>query len=57
MLDGISTFPMVRYLVPYYSTFSVWIRTNYPCKDDVSFLLSDNHWVVAEKLLPLLQLF
>jgi hypothetical protein len=48
---------MVKHLVPYHSTFSVWIRTNYTCKDDGSFLLSDNHWVVAEKLLCFLQLF
>jgi hypothetical protein len=52
-----STFLMLRHLVPYHSTFSVWIRTNYPCKDDGSFLLSDNHWVVAENFLSSLQLF
>lgn len=46
-----STFLMLKLLVPYHSTFSVWIRTNYPCKEDGSFLLSDNHCVVAEKLL------
>ena len=46
-----STFMMLKHLVPYHSTFSVWITANYSCKDDGSFLLSDNHWVVAEKLL------
>jgi hypothetical protein len=48
---------MLKHLVPYHSTFSVWIRTNYTCKEDGSFLLTDNHWVVAEKLLCFLQLF
>jgi hypothetical protein len=52
-----STFLMLKHLVPYQSTFSVWIRTNHPCKVDGSFLLSDNHWSIAEKLLPFLQLF
>ena len=52
-----STFLMLKHLVPYQSTFSVWIRTNYPCNADGSFLLSDNHWSVAEKLLSFLQLF
>jgi hypothetical protein len=32
-----STFLMLKHLVPYHSTFSVWIRTNYPCKEDGSF--------------------
>jgi hypothetical protein len=52
-----STFLMLKHLVPYHSTFSVWIRTNYPGKDDGSCLLSDNHWVVADKLLSFFQLF
>jgi hypothetical protein len=52
-----STFLVLKHLVPYHSTFSVWIRTNYTCKEDGSFSLSDNHWVVAEKLLCFLQLF
>jgi hypothetical protein len=52
-----STFLMLKHLVPYQSTFSVWIRTNHPCKVDGSFLLSDNHWSIAEKLLSFLQLF
>jgi hypothetical protein len=52
-----STFLMLKHLVPYQSTFSIWIRTNHPCKVDGSFLLSDNHWSIAEKLLSFLQLF
>jgi hypothetical protein len=51
-----STFLMLKHLVPYQSTFSVWIRTNHPCKADWSFLLSDNHWSITEKLLSFLQL-
>jgi hypothetical protein len=52
-----STFLMLKHLVPYQSTFPVWTRTNHPCKVDGSFLLSDNHWSIAEKLLSFLQLF
>jgi hypothetical protein len=51
------TFLMLKHLVPYQSTFSVWIRTNHPCKVGGSFLLRDNHWSIAEKFLSFLQLF
>ena len=52
-----STFLMLKHIVPYQTTFSVWIKTNYPCKSDGSFLLIENHWCIAEKLLTFLQLF
>ncbi|WVZ76741.1 hypothetical protein U9M48_024686 [Paspalum notatum var. saurae] len=52
-----STYLMLKHLVPYQSTFSVWIETNHPRKEDGSFLLTPNHWAVAEKLLCFLQLF
>ncbi|WVZ63162.1 hypothetical protein U9M48_012817 [Paspalum notatum var. saurae] len=52
-----STYLMLKHLVPYQSTFSVWIETNHPRKEDGSFLLTPNHWAVAEKLLSFLKLF
>jgi hypothetical protein len=52
-----STFLMLKHLVPYQTTFSVWIKTNHACKSDGSFLLTKNHWCIAEKLLSFLQLF
>jgi hypothetical protein len=52
-----STFLMLKHLVSYQTTFSVWIKTNHPSKSDGSFLLSENHWCIAEKMLAFLQLF
>jgi hypothetical protein len=52
-----STYLMLKHIVPYKNTFSIWIKTNHPCKEDGSFLLSDTHWAVAEKVLSFLQLF
>jgi hypothetical protein len=52
-----STFLMLKHLVSYQTTFSVWIKTNHPSKSDGSFLLSENHWWIAEKMLAFLQLF
>jgi hypothetical protein len=51
-----STFLMLKHLAPYQTTFSVWIKTNHPSKSD-GFLLTENHWCIAEKLLSFLQLF
>jgi hypothetical protein len=48
---------MLKHLVPYRSTFSIFIQTNYPVKKDDSFLLTDDHWDVAEKVLSFLKLF
>jgi hypothetical protein len=52
-----STFLMLKHLVPYRGTFSVWVQTNHPCKEDVSFLINDDHWYIAEKMLYFLQVF
>ncbi|WVZ77162.1 hypothetical protein U9M48_025060 [Paspalum notatum var. saurae] len=52
-----STYLMLKHLVPCQSTFSVCIETNHPHKEDVSFLVTPNHWAIAEKLLSFLQLF
>jgi hypothetical protein len=52
-----SIYLMLKHLVPYRSTFSIFIQTNYPANKDVSFLLTDDHWDVAEKVLSFLKLF
>jgi hypothetical protein len=52
-----STYLMLKHIVPYKSNFSIWIKTNHPCKEDGSYLLTETHWVVAEKGLSFLELF
>ena len=52
-----STYLMFKHLVPYRSTFSVFIQTNHPVQRDGSFLLTDDHWDIAEKILSFLELF
>jgi hypothetical protein len=50
-----STFLMLKHLVPYRGTFSIWIKTNHPCKEDGYVLLNDDHWYITEKMLYFLQ--
>jgi hypothetical protein len=52
-----STYLMLKHLVPYRQTFSVFIETNYPRGEDEPLLLTDDHWTVAEKVLSFLELF
>jgi hypothetical protein len=52
-----STFLMLKHLVTYRGTFSVWIKTNHPSKEDGSVLLNYDHWYIAEKMLSFLQVF
>ncbi|WVZ50505.1 hypothetical protein U9M48_001751, partial [Paspalum notatum var. saurae] len=52
-----STYLMLKHLVPYKSTFSVFIKTQYPLNRDGTPLLTNNHWIVAEKILSFLELF
>ncbi|WVZ74217.1 hypothetical protein U9M48_022429 [Paspalum notatum var. saurae] len=52
-----STYLMLKHLVSYKSTFSVFIKTQYPLNRDGTSLLTDNHWIVAEKILSFLELF
>ena len=52
MLDGISTYLMLKHLLPYKNVFSVFINSHYD-----SQLLTTNHWYFAEKLLEFLELF
>jgi hypothetical protein len=46
-----SAYLMLKHLVSYRSTFSVFIQTNCLAKKDDSFLLTDDHWDVVEKVL------
>ncbi|WVZ90950.1 hypothetical protein U9M48_037200 [Paspalum notatum var. saurae] len=41
-----STYLMLKHLVPYKSTFSVFIKTQYPLNRDVTPLLTDDHWIL-----------
>ncbi|KAG8072717.1 hypothetical protein GUJ93_ZPchr0006g42464 [Zizania palustris] len=51
-----STYLMLKHLIPYKSTFSVFIQTQYhPTERET--LLSDAHWYIAEKVLTFLELF
>ena len=47
---------MLKHLIPYKSTFSVFITTHYGLVDGEP-LVSDGHWTVAEKFFEFLQLF
>jgi hypothetical protein len=48
---------MLKHIVPYKSTFSIFIQSNHPLSSDGSPLLTDNHWYIADKLLSFLELF
>jgi hypothetical protein len=52
-----STYLMIKHLLPHKSTFSVFIKTQYPLNEDGAPLLTDNHWAIAEKVLSFLELF
>jgi hypothetical protein len=52
-----STYLMIKHLLPHKSTFSVFIKTQYPLDEDGTPLLTDNHWAIAEKVLSFLELF
>ena len=51
-----STYLMLKHLIPYRSTFSVFIGANYGLVNGQP-LLSDGHWVVAEKMMEFLEMF
>jgi hypothetical protein len=52
-----STYLMLKHLVPYKSTFSVFMHTHYPRKPGERDLLTEANWYVAEKVLEFLELF
>jgi hypothetical protein len=51
------TYLMLKHLVPYRRTFSVFLETNYPRCEDEPLLLTHDNWNVAEKVLSFLELF
>jgi hypothetical protein len=51
-----STYLMLKHLIPYRYTFSVFIGANYGLVNGEP-LLSDGHWVVAEKIMEFLEIF
>ena len=52
-----STYLMLKHLIPYKSTFSVFIQTHYHPREEGTTLLSEAHWYVAEKILEFLERF
>jgi hypothetical protein len=48
---------MLKHIVPYKITFSIFIQSNHPLSSDGSPLLTDNHWYITDKLLSFLELF
>jgi hypothetical protein len=49
------TYLMLKHVVPYKRTFSVFISANYPTEGES--LLIDDHWYVVEHMLEFLGLF
>ncbi|WVZ96770.1 hypothetical protein U9M48_042369 [Paspalum notatum var. saurae] len=52
-----STYLVLKHLIPYRSTFDVFIQTHYPKGDGNTPLLTDQHWYIAEKVLTFLEMF
>jgi len=52
-----STYLMLKILLPHRSTFSTFIEANYPRPAGSPFLLTDDHWDMATKMLQFLELF
>ncbi|WVZ50989.1 hypothetical protein U9M48_002185 [Paspalum notatum var. saurae] len=51
-----STYLMLKHLIPYKSTFDVFIQTHYPQREEGA-LLTNDHWYVGEKILEFLERF
>jgi hypothetical protein len=52
-----SMYLMLKHLIPYETTFIVFVETNYPMDDKEPLLLIDDHWTVVDKVLSFLELF
>jgi hypothetical protein len=50
-----STYLMLKHLIPYKSTFYVFIQTHYHPREECATLLTDEHWYVGEKILEFLE--
>jgi hypothetical protein len=52
-----STYLMLKHLVPYKATFSIFMHTHYPRKPGEHDMLIEAHWYLAERVLEFLELF
>jgi hypothetical protein len=52
-----STHLMLKHLIPYKSTFSVFIQTHYHPREEGATLLTNAHWYDGEKILEFLERF
>jgi hypothetical protein len=52
-----STFLMLKHLFPHKAPFTTFIHAHYPRCEGELLLLTDEHWVVAQKVLSFLELF
>jgi hypothetical protein len=50
-----STYLMLKHVVPYGTTFSIFMQSNHPLSSDGSPLLTDDHWYIADKVLSFLE--
>ena len=52
-----STYLMLKHLFPHKSPFTTFIQAQYPRSEGELFLLTDEHWMIAQKVLSFLELF
>jgi hypothetical protein len=52
-----STYLMLKHLIPHKIPFTTFIQSHYPRAEGAPFLLTDEHWIIAEKVLQFLELF
>ncbi|XP_039817290.1 zinc finger BED domain-containing protein RICESLEEPER 2-like [Panicum virgatum] len=52
-----STYLMLKHLFPHKSPFSTFIQAQYPRDEGESLLLTEDHWMMAQKVLLFLELF
>jgi hypothetical protein len=52
-----STYLMFKHLFPHSAPFTSFIHANYPRVEGDQLILTDDHWVIGEKVLKFLELF
>ena len=52
-----STYLMLKHLFPHRIPFTTFIHANYPRAEGDQFILTDEHWVIGDKVLKFLELF
>jgi hypothetical protein len=48
---------MLKHLFPHRVPFTTFMHANYPRAEGDQFILTDEHWIIAEKVLKFLELF